>query len=99
MITLQRSLLANLRRVDDPKQGLLDALQAALQLEQATLPPYLYAFYSLDPEKNTTIAELLQSVFMEEMLHIALVANLLNAAGGQPVLASFDTAPKYPGPL
>ena len=99
MITLKQALFANLQRRDDPKQGLLDAVQAAVQLEHATLPPYLYALYSLDPEKNGVIAELIRSVLMEEMLHIALAANLLNALGGEPRIASFDTAPRYPGPL
>jgi hypothetical protein len=99
MITLKQSLFANLQRVDDPKQGLLDAVQAAVHLEHATLPPYLYALYSLDPEKNGVIAELIRSVLMEEMLHIALAANLLNALGGEPKIASFDTVPRYPGPL
>ncbi len=99
MITLNQALFAHLHRRDDPKQGLLDAVQAAVQLERATLPPYLYALYSLDQEKNGVIAELIRSVFMEEMLHVALAANLLNALGGEPRIASFDTVPRYPGPL
>ncbi|AMY10841.1 putative protein related to plant photosystem II stability/assembly factor [Luteitalea pratensis] len=99
MITLNQALFAHLQRRDDPKQGLLDAVQAAVQLERATLPPYLYALYSLDQEKNGVIAELIRSVFMEEMLHVALAANLLNALGGDPRIASFDTVPRYPGPL
>ncbi len=46
------------------------ALQAAIQLEHATIPPYLYALYSLDPARNGAIADIIQGVVVEEMLHM-----------------------------
>jgi Ferritin-like len=79
--------------------GLREALQAALELEHAVIPPYLYALYSLDPAGNRTVAEIIRSVVDEEMLHLTLAANLLNAVGGRPVLDSPDILPRYPGPL
>jgi hypothetical protein len=79
--------------------GLRAALQAALELEHAVIPPYLYALYSLEPDGNRTVAEIIRSVVDEEMLHLTLAANLLNAVGGRPVLDTPDILPRYPGPL
>ena len=39
------------------------------------------------------------SVFAEEMLHLLLAANLLNAVGGAPVLDAPHLLPSYPHPL
>lgn len=41
-------------------------------------------------------ASLIRSVVMEEMLHMTLVANLLNAIGGTPKLDEAEHVPKYP---
>jgi len=68
----------------DTLDSLREHLQWAIELEHATLPPYLTALYSLDPERNPAAVEVLSSVFVEEMLHLALAANLLNAVGGAP---------------
>jgi hypothetical protein len=76
-----------------------DALGQALMLEHATIPPYLYAMYSLDPAQNGVIADLIQTVVVEEMLHMTLVCNILNALGGSPVLDQPCVIPDYPGPL
>ena len=92
MIRLQSRLFENLQ---DPSK-LLSALQTALELEHATIPPYLVAAYSLDEEKNATIRELILDVAREEMLHMTLVCNLINAFGGAPELNSPDFIPKYP---
>src|SRR5262245_4008919 len=74
-------------------------LQWAIELEHSTLPPYLCALYSLDEERNAEAAEVIGSVFAEEMLHLALAANLLNAVGGGPVLDAPHLLPSYPHPL
>jgi hypothetical protein len=71
-------------------------LQSAIELEHATLPPYLCALYSLDPIRNAAAAEVLCSVFVEEMLHLTLVANLLNAVGGRPRFDTPELLPGYP---
>lgn len=60
------------------------------------MPPYLVALYSLDPAKNPDAVELVSSVFVEEMIHLSLAANLLNAVGGEPRLDSPDLLPGYP---
>jgi hypothetical protein len=38
---------------------------------------------SLDAERNPEAVDVVGSVFAEEMLHLALAANLLNAVGGR----------------
>lgn len=76
--------------------GLRTHLQWAIELEHSTLPPYLTALYSLHPGQNTEAAKVLLSVAIEEMLHMTLVANVLNAIGGKPCLDSADFIPTYP---
>ncbi|MFC5263106.1 ferritin-like domain-containing protein [Kribbella qitaiheensis] len=76
--------------------GLREHLQWAVELEHATLPPYLCALYSLDPKRNPEAFEVVSGVFVEEMLHLALAANILNAVGGQPRLDSPRLLPSHP---
>ncbi|MEV6156999.1 ferritin-like protein [Nonomuraea sp. NPDC052129] len=83
----------------DTLDSLREHLQWAIELEHATLPPYLCALYSLDPEHNPEATEVLGSVFAEEMLHLALTANLLNAVGGQPRLDTPGMLPPHPRKL
>src|SRR4051794_36728000 len=74
-------------------------LQWAIELEHATIPPYLCALYSLDPDRNSEAAQVIGGVMGEEMLHLALAANLLNAVGGHPRLDLPELLPPYPHPL
>ena len=67
------------------------ALQKAIELEHATLPLYLAASFSLETQNYTTY-NLLRSVAMEEMVHMAIACNTLTALGGSPRIASL-TAP------
>ncbi|MBE3013491.1 CDGSH iron-sulfur domain-containing protein [Microbispora sp. NEAU-D428] len=80
----------------DTLDSLREHLQWAVELEHATLPPYLCALYSLDPERNPEATEVVGSVFAEEMLHLALAANLLNAVGGRPHLDMPRMLPPHP---
>jgi hypothetical protein len=70
-------------------------LQMAIALEFSTLPPYLYALYSIRPGTNAEAASRIRSVAMQEMIHMCLACNIVNALGTNPVV----TAPTYPGPL
>lgn len=79
--------------------SLREHLQVALELELSTLPPYLTAMASVVDGTNQEAAGLIRSVMMEEMLHMILVANILNAIGGDPVLAKKGVAPEYPTTL
>lgn len=71
-------------------------LQVALQLEHATIPPYITALYSLRPGANLDASSMLRVVAIEEMLHLTLAANLLNAVDGCPNLKADDFIPDYP---
>ncbi len=74
-------------------------LHAAMQLEHATIPPYLTALYSLHSGTNSDAWHILRVVVVEEMLHLSLAANVLNATGGTPVLTRPGFVPSYPACL
>ena len=99
MITLHRSLLAGLHHDVPRLDAVHAALQRAIELEHATIPVYLYAYFSLDATKNAEARRILKSVVVEEMLHMVLGANVLNALGGTPRVAHPDFIPTYPGHL
>lgn len=74
-------------------------LQIAIQLEHATIPPYLTALYSIKPsadKSNQASFDLIRAVVVEEMLHMTLAANLLNAVHGEPKLTEKGFVPNYP---
>jgi hypothetical protein len=97
VIRVHPEVSALLRRGD--VHGVRAALQPAIELEHSVIPPYLYALYSLIPGGNEAAAGIIRSVASEEMLHLTLAANLLNAVGGRPVLDSPRILHRYPGPL
>lgn len=73
-------------------------LELAIQIELATVPPYLYAMYSIeDPDSRPAL--LLRSIVVEEMLHAALATNLLLATGGRPDFSSTRYMTAYPTDL
>ena len=78
---------------------LRDALQTAIELEHATIPPYLCALYSIQAGHNTDAAAVIESVVMEEMLHMVLAANVLNAIHGEPDIDRPGFIPRYPAVL
>src|SRR5688572_5620773 len=71
-------------------------LQWAIEVEHSTLPPYLCALYSIKEGSNQEAAEVVHSVFMEEMLHLTMAANLLNAVGGSPQIDTPSLLPRFP---
>lgn len=72
---------------------LREALQAAIALEQSTLPLYCSAMLSLEVQNYPTY-NAIRSVLMEEMVHMAIAANMLAALGGSPRIKDLD--PAYP---
>lgn len=88
MIRLQWKQLSS---VEDAQE----MLQTAIGVEFGTLPPYLYAMFSIPPGENLEAMARIKSVVLQEMIHMCLACNILNAIGGDPVL----TPPVYPGPL
>lgn len=70
-------------------------LQTGIGVEFGTLPPYLYALYSIRPGANQEARRRIKSVALQEMTHMCLACNILNALGGNPKV----TPQTYPGPL
>lgn len=81
------------------REQLHQYLYAAMQLEHATIPPYLTALYSIRPGTNADAYHVLRVTAVEEMLHLTLAANLLNAVGGTPDLTRPGFVPEYPALL
>ena len=88
MIRLQ---LTPLNTVEDAQA----MLQTAIGVEFGTLPPYLYALYTILPGTNSQAAQRIKSVALQEMIHTCLACNILNALGGTPALHPQT----YPSPL
>src|SRR5947209_2813813 len=79
-------------------ERLNELLQAGVELELSTIPPYLCALYSIRPGGNEEAKLVIRSVVVEEMLHMVLAANVLNAVGGEPRVTG-ENAPRYPHEL
>ena len=87
-------------------------LRWAASIELATIPPYLTAMYSLK-DSNGEDYRLMKAVVIEEMLHLALVCNLMASIGESPrfgpphpssaaddeVDPGHIVVPEYPGTL
>lgn len=74
---------------------LFTALQAAIELEHATLPVYLTGLWSIEDQQGPAY-DLIHSVIMEEMLHFGLACNMLTTIGGNPAIDSPGMVPKFP---
>jgi hypothetical protein len=98
MIKIDRKIISGIAGAQH-KEDLYRYLQNAIELEHATIPPYLTAMYSLIPGKNVEITKLLRSIVIEEMLHLTIAANILVAIGGSPQINNPKFVPAYPAPL
>lgn len=76
-----------------------ELLQHALRLEHSTIPPYLTAAYSLKSGSSGDVLWALKKIAEEEMLHMAVLANIINAIGGRPNMAEEGFIPRYPTAL
>lgn len=79
-------------------------LQTAVEIELATIPVYLYTYYSInrtpDEFPKTELSRfadeagaVIMSVAVEEMLHMSLAANMLFSLGVQPELYQKSPSP------
>ena len=80
-------------------EELYPLVQAAIELEHATIPPYLCGYFTLKLGTNEAVGEVIRSVVIEEMLHMTLACNVLNAIGGSPSINDPKFVPTYPGGL
>ena len=110
----ERALIAKLEAEgrDAVMARLKSDLQTAIQIELATIPIYLYTYYSILRVKDTantggqddafmfgnTAAANIMSVAVEEMLHMSLSSNILFSLGTMPILYKRAPSP-YPTPL
>ena len=78
------------------KTELFKNLQTAIELEHSTIPPYLAAYFTIHQDTNAFAWEVIRSVFMEEMLHMTLACNIMNAVGGKPFIDHPKFIPSYP---
>ncbi len=83
-------------RIVNNIDDLYQMLDAAIQLEHATIPPYLTALYSIHPETNIEATQTIRAVLVEEMLHMTLSSNVLNALGKHPDLVADGFVPDFP---
>ena len=72
---------------EQDKRKLIELLKGAFKLELTTIPLYLSAMYSITTEGEAT--ELIRSVAKDQMKHLFIVSNILNA---------LDVTPPYPKP-
>jgi hypothetical protein len=77
---------------------LQNSLQAAIELELSTLPPYLCGLYALH-DQSSDAADLIQEIVLDEMSHFGLACNLLRATAVQPKIFDGYDCIVYPGPL
>lgn len=78
---------------------LVPLVQAAIELEHATIPPYLCGYFTLKTGSNDEVGDIIRSVVIEEMLHMTHASNLLLALGGSPQINNPQFVPDYPGGL
>ena len=102
----KRRMIVDWLSKDKPKMGKVEKLmniqhlrallQTALEVEHATIPPYFTALWSIRNGYNRKIHRIIKTVVRQEMLHMGLVANLINAIGGRPSLIHSTFIAKYP---
>ncbi len=76
-------------------ESLRSHIELAIRVELSTIPPYLFAMYSIE-DHGSDAAKLIRSIVAEEMLHAALATNLLLAVGGAPSYGDRSYVPSYP---
>ena len=97
MLMISREFVDAIHRAERASD-LHKPVQEAIKLELATIPPYLCAYCTIKDE-NHKVARILYEIFVEEMLHMTIMCNLLIALEGQPRIAEAGAALRYPGKL
>src|SRR5260370_34425842 len=103
--SLPESLMPETKLVVEHREHLWNLLLQASQVEHLIMCQYLYASFSLKtgPDEGLTAGQadavarwhtVLTGIAVEEMLHLALVANVMSAIGAAPNL----TRPNFPRP-
>lgn len=98
MLRIDQRVLAELSAATRSKD-VVEFVWQAVRLEFSTIPPYLTAMLSLHPGKNREVWNTIHDVVVDEMLHMTIACNLLNALGGRPNIDSSEFLPRYPTQL
>ncbi|MCY7297256.1 ferritin-like domain-containing protein [Alteromonas sp. a30] len=98
MLKLRKSIIEGIRNVAQIEE-LHGFIQNAIELEHATIPVYLTGLFSIKHGTNIDARNIVLSVVVEEMLHMSIASNLLNAVGGKPAINQPNFVPTFPGPL
>ena len=98
MLKIKKQFVQNITKAKQ-LSSLFPQLQNAIELEHATIPPYLTAMFSLKPGTEMEIRQVIHSIVIEEMMHMTIAANILNALGGKPSINHPGFVPSYPGTL
>ncbi len=75
------------------------SLQAAIEVEFFTIPPYLCAWWSVKDAAHPVSESIKEIVIYEEMLHFGLMCNLLTGLGEVPKINVRANVPTYPDNL
>ena len=98
MLKINPDIIRGIRSAETASD-LYQYLQSAIELEHATIPPYLTAMFSFNKLSNREIWDIIHSVVIEEMLHMTIAANILNSIGGSPLIYAESFVPDYPSQL
>ena len=77
---------------------LKQSLQAAIELEFATIPVYLCGLWSIK-NQDGPVHSSIRAIVLDEMFHFGLACNMLTTIKGTPEVNTSDVIPKYPGGL
>lgn len=85
--------------VDADKLYILkELLNSAVVLEFATMPIYLQAMWTIKDNK-CEVAKSIRNIFQEEMLHMAMVCNMIVGIGGEPRIYDPKKGLRFPSGL
>ncbi len=97
-----KELIHHSRSVQDDHEDKLhvlkELLNQAVVLEFATIPIYLQTMWSIK-DNNCEVAKSIRNVFQEEMLHMAMVCNMIAGLGGEPKLYDPENGLQFPSGL
>nr|XP_018671579.1 uncharacterized protein LOC100177334 isoform X1 [Ciona intestinalis]XP_018671581.1 uncharacterized protein LOC100177334 isoform X1 [Ciona intestinalis]XP_026694728.1 uncharacterized protein LOC100177334 isoform X1 [Ciona intestinalis] len=92
----QQNVCGSARNLEKTVDDLRRYIQGGMWIELYTIPPYMTAMFSLKKNHPKEAYSLLKSIVTEEMLHMSLNSNVLNAIGGKPNLTDDYWLPDYP---
>ena len=98
MLPIERATVDTVQGASSGEE-LVGLVQEAIRLEFSTIPPYLAAMLSLRARPESEIWSTIHDVVVDEVLHMSIAANLLNALGGRPAVANPGFVPAYPSRL